>query len=195
MKVDGIASGEGLEDMGLRRVGTPLHSHHYEPRPMRIARRVVNLSVIHLEKRGNELDEMVQHLLQVRRVTSEGHGGEENRYITPDNCFGDLAAGIRFHTHARRLDPAGNATETVGQFRFAQWKGLDLSTVRLEHVRQHVENGRQVLIDRSCAIENYDILPRHPISSASRQSRPAHLLLQREIRTGSGPVSISTGSL
>jgi hypothetical protein len=27
-------------------------------------------------------------LFNFRRVTSECHGSEENRYITPDNCFG-----------------------------------------------------------------------------------------------------------
>src|SRR5208282_1222880 len=145
----------------------PLHSHHHEPWPMCIARRVVNLSVIHLEERGNELDEPVHHLLQFRRVTSECHRSEENRYITPDNCFRDLATGIRFHTQTGRLDPATKATETVGQFHFAQGKGLDLNTVCLEHVRQHVKNWRQVLIARSCAIENYDIFSRHLISCAS----------------------------
>jgi len=69
--------------MSLSRVGVPLHSHHHEPWPMRIARRVVNLSVIHLEERGNELDEPVHQLLQFRRVTSECHGSEENQFIPP----------------------------------------------------------------------------------------------------------------
>ena len=139
MEIDRVAPGEGLEDMSLMRVGMALDSHHHEPRPMRIARRVVNLPVIHLEVRRNELNEPVHHLLQLRRVPPESHGGEENRHITLDNCFGDLATGIRFHTHARCLDPATKATEAVGQFHFAQGKGLDLSTVAFEHVGQHAQ--------------------------------------------------------
>src|ERR1022692_1966353 len=130
--------------MSLIRVGMALDSHHHQSWPMRVARQVVNFPAIHLEERGNELNEPVRHLLQLRRVPPESHRGEENCYITPDNCFGDLAAGIRFHTHARCLDPAIKATETVGQFHFAQTKGLDLSAVCFEHVRQHVKNWRQV---------------------------------------------------
>src|ERR1035438_7470212 len=52
-------------------VGMTLAPHRHQPRPARIARRVVNLPMIHLEKRGNELNEPVHHLLQLRRVTAE----------------------------------------------------------------------------------------------------------------------------
>jgi hypothetical protein len=54
----------------------------------------------------------------------------------------------------------------VGQFHFAQGKGLDLSAVCFEHVRQHVKNWRQVLIARCGAIEDYDIFPLRLVSSA-----------------------------
>jgi hypothetical protein len=78
-------------------------------------------------------------LLQFRRVASESHRGEENCYITSDNCFGYLAASIRFHTHSRCFDPTVEATETVRQFRLPQWKDLDSSRY-LQHLGQHAKD-------------------------------------------------------
>jgi hypothetical protein len=53
----------------------------------------------------------------------------------------------------------------VGQFHFAQGKGLDLRAAGFEHMRQHVENWRQVPIPGSGAIQDYHLLLRHANSS------------------------------
>lgn len=134
-----------------------LHANDDETGPASVTRRVVNLTMLHLEKWRSGLNKTIHHLLQLWRVASKGYWCEENRYVTSDDSFGDFTTGICFHTDARRLDPAVEASEAVGQFDFGQMKSFYLSAISFEHRGQAFEHGQQSRVTRGRAIENYDI--------------------------------------
>src|SRR5208283_3896117 len=172
MEIDGVAAGQSLEDTNLARVGLALDSNHQKTWAMCVAGRVVNFPVIHCKERGSDLDKPVHHFFQFRRVASESHGREPNRYVALDDGLGDLPAGIRLNTYSWRLHPTSKTTKAVGQFHFAQGEGFDVSAVSFEHLGQHAENGREVMIGRRSSIEDYDFLRGHGESSSSKAATP-----------------------
>ena len=163
MEIDSIAPGKRLEDMRLMGVRLPLYADHQEPRPVRVTRRVVNLAVIHQEIGRCDLNEAIHHLLQFRRVSAEGHGRVEHRAVALNDRFGDLPAGVIFNAHARRFYPAAKATQTMGQFHFAQAEDLDFRAAPPEHVQQRLKSRGKIPVRKSTAIENYDLFAGHAV--------------------------------
>jgi hypothetical protein len=104
----------------------------------------MHLAVIHGEKGRRQLHPVVHHFLQLRRVTAEGHRGEQDGNVAAHDGARDLAAGVGFDAHAGRLDPAIEAAQAVRHFHPAQGKRLDRGAIGLERAGEHFEDRQQV---------------------------------------------------
>ena len=167
MEVDGVPGHHQLEEAGLFCIGDALHADAHPSRVPGIARAVVDLAVIDAEVGEQRGQEAVHHQLELRRVATKRHRGEQDDGVALHDRLRDLSARVAEAAHPRRFQPAGEAADAVRQLELAQGEGAHLRRRLLEQVAQDLIGRRQVLVAGLPAIQQNDLPTDHGGASLS----------------------------
>ena len=144
-----------VDHCGLRAVGLAggHRAHHQQIALAFVALRVGGLAAPAQHGRQEGRDDVIERLLELRRVAAEGHRREEDDQLAAHPALGDLAANVVVYAHAGRRRPALEAAGAPGDLVVAQAPVVDGPAASGQAVGQRVVSQRQGRVVVSAAVQ------------------------------------------